>query len=174
LSAGSPQRTRDEALATLHEGQRRLDELLAGLSDDDLTRRATIGGGDWSAKDLIGHLATWEELAVEAIQAWRSEREPWADAVPGGVDEINARTVADKAGLSLNEVRAGAANSHAHLVRTIREMSDQEWAARPSFPTKQEEALGNRVGGITGGPDGPFRHAFAHIPDLEAYVATLR
>ena len=52
--------SRDEAVAELEDGQRRIDQLLQGLSEEDLIRPATIGGGDWSAKDLIGHVATWE------------------------------------------------------------------------------------------------------------------
>ena len=51
--------TQAAALATLDEGQQTLLTLLGQLDDEALTRAGTIGG-DWSAKDLLGHLAFWE------------------------------------------------------------------------------------------------------------------
>jgi hypothetical protein len=30
--------------------------------------------------------------------------------------------------------------------------------------------VGERLGGLLGGPAGPFRHAEAHLQDLEAFV----
>jgi hypothetical protein len=30
--------------------------------------------------------------------------------------------------------------------------------------------VGERLGGLLGGPAGPFRHAEAHLKDLEAFV----
>ena len=35
------------------------------------------------------------------------------------------------------------------------------------------ESTVRELGGILGAADGPFRHAFAHLPDLHAYVASL-
>src|SRR5438445_8463916 len=71
-----PHVRRDEASAILRDGQERLDDLLGGMSEGDLVRPATIGGGDWSAKDLIGHVAAWEELAVQALAEWRRGQMP--------------------------------------------------------------------------------------------------
>ena len=60
---------RQEALATLAEGDAALGALFAQLSSDQLIEPATIGGGDWSAKDLLGHIAFWEELAAQTLAA---------------------------------------------------------------------------------------------------------
>jgi hypothetical protein len=67
---------REEALATLAEGQSRVDALLSELTEDQFTRRGTIGGGEWSAKDFLGHMAFWEEIALETLASWRRGERP--------------------------------------------------------------------------------------------------
>ena len=168
--------TRKEALATLAEGHGRIDELLAGVPDADLVRPATIGGGDWSAKDLVGHVATWEEAATDAIESVRAGRVPRIETAfgeEGGVDRYNAETILLLAALSLEEVRARASATHRRLRSEIGDLSDEEWRARVPYEAERRRTLGNLLGSITGAPKRPFGHAFAHIPDLEAFARTL-
>jgi hypothetical protein len=81
--------TREQAIQTLEDGQRRLDALFGQLAEEQLVRPATIGGGDWSAKDLLGHIARWNEIAIEARDAWRrgergSRHRRWIAGWPPG------------------------------------------------------------------------------------------
>ncbi len=171
------QTTRTEALAILAEGQAALAGLFTRLSDGDFVRPATIGGGDWSAKDLLGHLAFWEELAVEAIAAWRDGRRPTAVEIfaggRAGIDDANARDQARNARESLATVRARAETARAAVRRAIEMLTDEEWQATVVGPGNRPETLGELLGGILGAPKRPFGHAFAHQPDLQAYVGTL-
>ncbi len=78
--------SRPQALRVLGEDHESVRELVERLGSDDLARPATIGGGDWSAKDLLGHLTSWEEHALEALAAWRrGESAPiqWALRIQG-------------------------------------------------------------------------------------------
>ncbi|HYT29616.1 MAG TPA: DinB family protein, partial [Actinomycetota bacterium] len=68
---------------------------------------ATIGGGDWSAKDLLGHITAWEEVALERLRSARSGR-PLPAFPTGGVDRFNADRVAADRQRSLGEVRSRA------------------------------------------------------------------
>jgi hypothetical protein len=52
-------------------------------------------------------------------------------------------------------------------------MADQEWEARAFYPTERRDRLALLLGSITGAPGQPFGHAFAHVPDLEAFVSSL-
>jgi hypothetical protein len=168
--------TRDDALATLEEGHRLTVDLIARLTDDQLSRPATIGGGDWSAKDLLGHIASWEEYALRALDEWRRGERPWVEDVfrtPDEVDRVNAEAVVAKAAMSDGEVREAAEASFRALADSLRSMSDDEWRRKAPYETKQRQRLGNLLGSITGAPKGPFAHAFAHLPDLDAYVASL-
>jgi hypothetical protein len=167
--------TRAEAIATLEEGWSKLDALFARLSDEAMERPKTIGGGDWSAKDLLGHMAFWEELAVDAIEAQRAARQPHVAELfgsgPNGVDRANADDQARNAAMPLAAARERAATAHRALVDAIAALTDEAWAALPAYDTPRVEPLGQRVGGITGGPENrPFAHAWAHLEDLHAYA----
>ena len=166
--------TRADAIATLEEGQSKLDALFARLSDEAMERPKTIGGGDLSAKDLLGHVAFWEEIGGDLLEAQRAGRQPRVAAIFGGgdgsVDRANAEDQARNAAMSLADVRQRAATAHRALVDGIRSLADDEWSALPTYESPRQRPLGELLGGITGAKDRPFGHAWAHLDDLEAYV----
>jgi hypothetical protein len=173
------QPTREQAVRTLREGQERLDALLSGLTEDQIARPGAIGGGDWSARDLIGHLETWEALALEALGQWRGGARPRIEdifAAPTGVDDLNAAMVERNRTLPPDDVVRGAGETHVRLIEEIETMSDGEWSAKAFYPTpaNRRGRLVTLLGSILGAPQQPFGHAFAHLPDLEAYVDSLR
>lgn len=167
--------TRAYALATLEEGQARLDEQLGTLSEKELSRPATIGGGEWSAKDLIGHIAFVEEIALAVLDSWRGGTGlNLAEAfAPGGTDGENAWNQERKSRWSLLRVQRDAHKTHRRLMSEIGRLSDGEWKSVIPSEASRRSRLGTRLGGVLGAPKRPFAHAFAHIPDLEAYVTTL-
>lgn len=165
---------RERALTILTEGQDRLDELLSLLSGFDLVRPATIGGGDWSAKDLIGHVASWEERALEQLGDVEAGQRVRTLVGTGAIDPFNAENVGRKASWSLDRVRRSAAETHAALVDGIGAMDDARWAAVITLETGRRHRVWRVMGSTLSAPDRPFGHAFAHLPDLEGYVATLR
>lgn len=147
--------------------------LFAALSDADAITPGTIGGGEWSAKDLMGHLAFWEELAIEAIDAWRGGRIPRAESIftADDVDAINAENFAQTAAQSLEELRRRAQESHQRIVALIGSLSDEEWNSKPAYETERRKRLSEMLGAVLGAPKRPFGHAFAHEADLRARVA---
>jgi hypothetical protein len=166
--------SRETAVETLEEGHRLITELAERLSEPDFARGATIGGGDWSAQDLVAHLTTWEEVALEALEEWRQGARPTAETelfgTEGGVDDFNAKTVEAKRAHSAAEIREAATRVHEALVTQIGELSDEEWNARAPYPTERRRHLFELLGSILGAPKRPFGHAFAHVDDLQAYV----
>jgi hypothetical protein len=167
--------TRADALATIEDGQARLDELLGVLSEEDLTRPATIGGGDWSAKDLVGHIAFWEEVAVAVLDSWRRGAGlDLAEAfAPGGTDGMNAWNQERKDRWTLQRVQRDAEKTHRKLMGELKKLTNEEWRSSMPVTASRRVRLGTRLGGVLGATKRPFGHAFAHIPDLEAYVASL-
>lgn len=167
--------SREEALSTLEEGRARVDGLLAALTDEDFERPRTMGGGDWSARDLVSHLAHWEELAQQAADDWRAGREPGIEDVfrNDRVDEVNAENDARSRDLTATQVRDRAVRAHAAIVHTIAAISDEEWSHKATYAAERRRTLGMLLASILGAPKRGFGHAFAHIPDLEGYVASL-
>lgn len=168
--------TRPAAVQTLEEGHGAIRRLLAEMSEEELIRPGTIGGGSWSAKDLLGHLTTWEEIALASLDEWRRGERPGIEDVfrAEDVDRINAENVGRKAAVSADRVRSEAARVHRELVAAIDRMADDEWRSKAPYETERRTTLAALLGSILGAPQRPFGHAFAHLPDLEAYVASLR
>ena len=163
---------REEALATLADGQAELAQLLARLTDEQMTQPATIGGGDWSAKDLIGHTAFVEEIALATLEAWlRGERPPIAETfTPGNTDQQNAWNQERKRAWPVERIRSDSEATHRRLISEIERMTDRDWTLHRPFEGDELEDLGTELGEVLGAPGKPFGHAFAHLPDLSDYV----
>jgi len=161
------------ALRTLEEEHESVRELAERLRDEDFERRATIGGGDWSAKDLLGHLTSWEEHAIGALKAWRrGEPAPIQRALRvDGLNAVNAESVAADRDRSSATVRRRFDDVHRRLVAEIRSMPDATWDAPPTIRSRR--SLGHVLGGIVGGPGGPFAHGSSHLRHLWAYVESV-
>jgi hypothetical protein len=140
--------------------------------DADALATAGLGGGAWSPKDLIGHLETWEQHALDAIAAWELRGRPPIDVALGtiGTDEVNRRAVEDKAAVPVEEARASASATHRALVGALEAATD-EWWRTPVLDDDGERTHGQRIGGILGGARGLFRHDPDHWDDLEAFGA---
>jgi hypothetical protein len=160
--------TRARAIRILEQDRARTTELLERLPRRAVTTPG-LGGGEWSPKDLIGHLASWEEYALDALDAWeRGERAPIDELFFVGTNRINRQNVERKASWSVAKVRREADRTHAGLVEALRDLTDARWR-KPATP-RGRKPLGRRLGGILGGPAGPFRHDAAHHPSLAAFV----
>lgn len=166
---------RDEAIRTLDEGHRAVGALVRELSVDAWIRPATIGGGDWSAKDLVAHLTEWERYALQTLDEWRRGVRPWVEFLfeAGGVDQQNAEAVARERDRPLGEVRTLAERVHRELLLELELLGDEEWRAKAAYLGERRRTLGALLGSVLGAPGQPFGHAFAHLPDLEAYVRSL-
>jgi hypothetical protein len=168
----SPERahpTRRRAIRILEHGRARTLDLIEGLPRAALTRPG-LGGGEWSPKDLIGHLASWEEYALDALAAWeRGQRAPIDDLqFSVSTSRINRQNVERKARWSLARIRRDAERTRTELVAAIEAISDVRWA-RPTTE-RGRRPLGARLGAILGGPAGPFRHEEAHHPSIHVLL----
>jgi hypothetical protein len=165
-----PLPTRTEAIQILEQDRRTTLELIRRLPPRAITTRG-LGGGDWSPKDLIGHLESWEQHALDALEAWgRGEPAPSDVALrSAGLNGLNRAEVERKARWSAAKAMKGAADTHQRIVAAIRSLPDDRWLAPAT--RRARRPLGRGIGGILGGPSGPFRHDAAHHPDLREFVA---
>jgi hypothetical protein len=163
-----------EATGRLEEGQRALDEALAGLTDEQIRRPATLGEGDWSVKDLIDHIASWERRALEVFDA-AAHAAPFEVLIGiRSVDVLNERNVAASRSRSLRDVRRDAQATHRELIAEVAGQTVPGWRSLVTMSTGRRHQLGTLVGSTTAGPSGPFMHVWAHLPDVHAYLAELR
>ena len=164
---------RDEAIRFVRDDRLRTQAFL-----DRLPARAIVtpglGGGDWSPKDMLGHLESWEQHALDAMDAWSHGRVAPSDRAlrTMGLDAFNLAEVRRKAAWSLARTVDSAAATHRRLLAALGAISADAWAAPPT--KRSRRALGTHLGGILGGPAGSFRHDLAHHPELEAFAADHR
>jgi len=165
--------SQQEALRILEQEHRSVRDLIGPLSPADFERPATIGGGDWSAKDLLGHLTSWEQHALDGLDAWgRGEPAPVQRALRDrGLNAVNTEAVAAGRSRSPSSVRARFEDVHSRLVNEIRALPPEDWEAPPT--PRSRRSLRHVLGGIVGGPAGPFAHASAHLSDLRAFVESV-
>ena len=166
-----PRHTRREALAILEEGRARIDELVDRLPRTAVTT-VGLGGGSWSPKDLLGHLASWEVFALDALAAWdRGERAPLDDLrFTLSTSALNDQAVQRKAGWSVPKTRRDADRTREELVQAIRSISDARW--REPVTPRGRKPLGAQLGAILAGSGGaPFAHDASHRRSLASFVA---
>ena len=164
-----PAPSKAEALKILRTGDRAVRSLLDRMPARALTAPG-IGGGEWSPKELIAHLAFWERCALEALDAWeRGDRAPIDRLLHSqSLSKTNADGLALMSKGSLAQVRKRSDQAHDELLTRLRAMPTRRWNA-PATP-RSRRSLGERVGSILGGPGGHYRHVDAHLPDLRAFV----
>jgi hypothetical protein len=153
----------------LERGRAATDDLLARIPARHVATPG-LGGGAWSARDLIGHLASWEEYALEAMRAWDRGDRAEIDRMWFTVStaELNAANVERKAAWPLAKVRRESSRTHEELLAAFRARSEAAWRAPAT--ARARKPLGVRIGGILGGPAGPFRHDEAHHESLRSFL----
>ena len=89
---------KEHILAALREQFERWEELLATLSEEQLT--TPHFDFDWSIKDMIAHLWAWQQISIARMDAAAQDREPefpkWivniGDDWEENADQVNAFT----------------------------------------------------------------------------------
>src|SRR5574341_1688067 len=116
---------------TTHDLLKRLDrawadfeESYAGLSDAQMLEPGVQG--QWSVRDILAHVTTWEEEALKHLPlVLAGGRPPRYSVTYGGIDAFNALMTERKRGLSLPEVRRHQDEVHRRLRDYVRSMSDE-------------------------------------------------
>ncbi len=121
-------------------------------------------------EDLIGHLESWEEHALRALEAWSHGNPAPIDRLlrTEGLTEVNRAEVVWKSRRSARMALDRAASTRVRLLTSIGELSETRWRA-PATP-RGRVPLGHRLGQILVGTREPFRHDEAHLKDLSAFV----
>ncbi|HXG42685.1 MAG TPA: DinB family protein [Dehalococcoidia bacterium] len=127
-----PPRTRQELVAMVDAEWRGLMALLDGLPEEAMLRPGAVGR--WSARDLLCHIATWEEEFLQAAPVILEGR-----PLPryGSIDAFNARDMERWQGLSLAEAWQRARETHRRLLECLQTL--------PHVPGRTESRLRRRL-----------------------------
>jgi hypothetical protein len=104
----------------------------AGLSDAQLMKPGVTG--DWSVRDILAHVSTWEEEALTHLPLILEGGTPPRYSVRyGGIDAFNARMTEQKAGLSLAAVRQQLRETHHRLIDYIQRAPEDQLGHQSRF-----------------------------------------
>jgi uncharacterized protein (TIGR03083 family) len=138
----------------VHSARAELNQVLSGMTEEQLTRGATVG--DWSIKDVIAHLAAWTGTAAMAVErALRGERV--GPLITGSVDEWNARRVDERRRLPLVDVVQEFNETYDRLLAALESAPDD---AIPLGPSGWDQSA--RLWWVT-------EHDREHLDALRAY-----
>lgn len=103
-----------------------------GLSEAQLMEPGVTGA--WSVRDIIAHVTTWEEEALEHLPGILEGRRPPRYSVAyGGIDAFNALMTRKKAGLSLAEVFRQHEETHGQLIALIERVPADQLTSKTRF-----------------------------------------
>src|SRR5438132_13087171 len=102
-----------------------IKESYAGLSDSQLTEPGVMG--DWSVKEILAHVTTWEEEALKYLPLIIAGGRPPRYIAYGGIDAFNARMTEQKRALSLSDVLRQLDESHRQLVDFVESAPEDQF-----------------------------------------------
>lgn len=174
---------RQTAIRLLNVEHAAVRELIDELSDNEMTTPNTVRHGlyadqEWSFKDLLAHLITYEALSIEAIELWQQGASHWitnAMRSPQEGIKVHYGGVADRRAMSLQEVLNEWEETQAGLVDAISTLKDDDWVQSAPYTDSESTDLGGMLEEILVAPPRPlYRHLPVHIPDMAAYIRSLR
>lgn len=123
---------RQQLLGKVDAGWTAFRESCAGLTDAQLVQPGVTG--DWSVKDIIGHVTAWEEEALKHLpHILEGKRPPKYADLYGGIDAFNALKTEENRARPLAEVLARLDEVHGQLVAAVRAAPDEQIATETRF-----------------------------------------
>jgi hypothetical protein len=117
---------RERILAHADETRRGLLVAIDGLTDDQMMKPVV---GDWSVKDLLAHVASWEEVALPDIErVARGDAPALAAFDLKRVDEFNALIMSLRRHFSLDQARRELDAFRSSLLEAIGRLPDSALA----------------------------------------------
>lgn len=98
-------------VARLESEHRKFTRSYRGMSAEAMVEPGVTG--QWSVKDLVAHVATWEEESLKALPLMVEGRRP---PLYRGIDRFNAEQSAWRRGLGLKTVIEQAEETHRRLL----------------------------------------------------------
>ena len=123
---------RAQLLARLENAWRDFHESFAGLSDSQMMKAGVTG--DWSVRDILAHVTTWEGEALKHLPTiLKGDKPPRYSVTHGGINGFNRIMTEQKRGLSLTDVRHELDDTHRRLIRFIESVPEEQFQTETPF-----------------------------------------
>src|SRR6266513_2589367 len=122
---------KQQLLKKLEKEWTAFNESYAGLSDAQLMEPGVMG--EWSVRDILAHVNTWEEEALKYLPLIIAGGRPPRYIQFGGIDAFNAQMIEQKRGLSLSDVMKQLDETHRRLIDYIRSVPEEHFTRETRF-----------------------------------------
>ena len=113
---------KDDVLSMLDESRKDLAGAIQGLPDDKLTAPL---GDNWCAKDIMGHIASWDEFTVSDLRRIARGRLPCLAAFrEPDVDSWNAFLMRPRRLFPVAQTRAEFEEARAEMVAAMKDLPE--------------------------------------------------
>lgn len=152
--------TKVEVLERMHASRQEFYTTIARIPEELMTEIAVYDA--WTVKDVIAHLASWDQSLADRIAAYkRGEEIPFMTEEM--IEIMNTNTLMRYRDMPLSEVRALEASAFAALEHQVIEASDEEIFEVGHFPGLPV-ALEELIGGDT------YEHYPDHLSDVLVWM----
>jgi uncharacterized damage-inducible protein DinB len=151
--------TKEGLLAKLAESRRDLHRATQDLSEEEMTQVQVEGV--WTIKDVLGHIASWEEICLDPLRRY-------ADGGPFEVEAIknylilNEELAARKQDIPLDAILDELNTIRQELVATASKLSAEQWEQRVLFPWGDEGAVAEML-------DELYQHELEHVHAIQQW-----
>ena len=156
---------RDDLNLELRTGRDRLDAILAEV--DASRAEDVVLHGDWSVKDLLGHLAFWELRVQDIFHTLVDGKVPESVSGQAGVDAINHLAYEKYHPRPFAEVRQLEGEAYHSLLKMVAGMSDAELFDPAHFPWTRGQPFSDWILGNAAG------HYEEHLPELMDWLGKI-
>src|SRR4051794_19582635 len=102
------------------------------LTDSALTEPGV--SGEWSIRDTIAHITTWEEEALKHLPGvLEGIRPPRYSVTYGGIDAFNDEMMRRKSALTLAELIEQAEDTHRRIIALVESVSEDQITRETRF-----------------------------------------
>lgn len=114
---------RAETLKRVDEEWQQFVDVAKGVPQDEQFLPSALG--QWTARDLLIHIAAWDDELVKQVESYRSTGEKTAYGDSEAIDSLNQARVDEKLGLSLGQVWETLIKSHQNLLRFLQRLPEE-------------------------------------------------
>ena len=122
---------KQQLLKRLEKAWEALKESYTGLSDAQLLEPGVMG--EWSVKEILAHVITWEEEALKYLPLIITGGRPPRYSQSGGIDAFNAQMTEQKRGLALSDVLGQLDETHRRLIDYLRSVPEEHFTRETRF-----------------------------------------
>lgn len=122
---------KQQLLKRLEKAWTALKEAYAGLSDAQIMESGVMG--NWSVKDILAHVTTWEGEALKYLPLILTGGRPPRYSQSGGINAFNAQMREQKRDLTLSKVLRQLDETHRQLIDYLQSVPEEQFTRETRF-----------------------------------------